>query len=95
MPFSDSRRACGAHSFPLFFAPYPGRTLLWHGEHDASIAALRRNDEALVWAKPAQQWPNATIWAYFTEAVPLAHRPRSTPSTNRLIKTSRQCTGES
>ncbi len=41
-----------------------------------ALTLLRRYDEALVWAKRAQQWPNITAWAYFTEVVPLAHLGR-------------------
>ena len=37
-----------------------------------ALTLLRRYDEALVWAKRAQQAPSATVWAYFTEVVPLA-----------------------
>jgi adenylate cyclase len=38
-----------------------------------ALTLLRRYDEALVLAKKAQQWPSATVWAYFSEVVPLAH----------------------
>ena len=41
-----------------------------------ALTLLRRYDEALVWAKRAQRWPNATAWVYFIEAVPLAHLGR-------------------
>jgi adenylate cyclase len=41
-----------------------------------ALTLLRRYDEALLWARQAQQWPNATVWAYFTEALPLAHLGR-------------------
>jgi adenylate cyclase len=56
----------------------PHDPLLWAFVTIKSFALtlLRRYEEALVWAKKAQQWPNATVWAYFTEAVPLAHLGR-------------------
>jgi tetratricopeptide (TPR) repeat protein len=41
-----------------------------------ALTLLRRYDEALVWAKRGQQGPTLTAWAYFTEAVPLAHLGR-------------------
>jgi adenylate cyclase len=41
-----------------------------------ALTVQRRYDEALVWAKKAQQYPNATVWVYFTAAVPLAHLGR-------------------
>jgi tetratricopeptide (TPR) repeat protein len=41
-----------------------------------ALTLLHRYDEALVWARKSQQWPNATVWAYFTEVVPLAHLDR-------------------
>jgi tetratricopeptide (TPR) repeat protein len=41
-----------------------------------ALTLLRRYDEALVWAKRSQQSPNAQVWAYFTEVVPLAHLGR-------------------
>ncbi len=41
-----------------------------------ALTLLRRYDEALLSARQAQQWPNATVWAYFTEAMPLAHLGR-------------------
>jgi adenylate cyclase len=41
-----------------------------------ALALLGRYDEALVWAKRAQQWPSATVWAYFTAVVPLVHLGR-------------------
>ena len=56
----------------------PHDPLLWAFMTIKSFALtlLRRYDEALVWAKRAQQWPNATVWAYFTAVVPLAHLGR-------------------
>jgi adenylate cyclase len=56
----------------------PHDPLLWAFMAIKSFALtlLRRYDEALVWAKKAQQWPNATVWAYFTAVVPLAHLGR-------------------
>jgi adenylate cyclase len=41
-----------------------------------ALTLLHRYDEALACAKKSQQWPNATVWAYFTEVVPLAHLGR-------------------
>ncbi len=41
-----------------------------------ALTLLRRYDEALVWAKKAQQWPNATVWVHFCEAVPLVYLDR-------------------
>jgi len=41
-----------------------------------ALTLLRRYDEALIWAKKAQEWPNVTVWVYFTAAVPLAHLGR-------------------
>jgi adenylate cyclase len=51
----------------------PHDPLLWAFMTIKSFALtlLCRYDEALVWAKRAQQSPNATVWAYFTEVVPL------------------------
>ena len=43
---------------------------------DINLTLLRRYDDALVWAKKAQQWPSAPVWAYFSEVVPLAHLGR-------------------
>jgi len=56
----------------------PHDPLLWAFMAIKSFALtlLRRYDEALVCAKRAQQWPNATVWAYFTAVVPLAHLGR-------------------
>ncbi len=56
----------------------PHDPLLWGFMTIKSFALtlLRRYDEALVWAKKAQQWPSATVWAYFSEVVPLAHLGR-------------------
>jgi tetratricopeptide (TPR) repeat protein len=56
----------------------PHDPLLWAfmGIKSFAFTLLRRYDEALVWAKRAQQWPNATAWVYFIEAVPLAHLGR-------------------
>ncbi|MFQ5565206.1 MAG: adenylate/guanylate cyclase domain-containing protein [Paracoccaceae bacterium] len=56
----------------------PHDPLLWAFMSIKSFALmlLRRYDEALVWARKAQQWPNITAWAYFTEVVPLAHLGR-------------------
>ena len=42
-----------------------------------ALTLSRRYDEALIWAKRAQQVPSATVWAYFTEVVPLAHLDRT------------------
>lgn len=41
-----------------------------------ALSLLRRYDEALLWAKRAQQTPSATVWAHFTEVVALAHLGR-------------------
>ncbi|MEJ2122734.1 MAG: tetratricopeptide repeat protein, partial [Alphaproteobacteria bacterium] len=41
-----------------------------------AMALQRRYEDALVWARRAQQWPNATVWAYFTEVVPLVELGR-------------------
>ena len=41
-----------------------------------ALTLLRRYDEALVWAKRAQQWPSATVWVNFNEVVPLAYLGR-------------------
>jgi adenylate cyclase len=41
-----------------------------------ALTVLRRYDEALVWARRAQQWPAATVWAYFCEVVPLSYLGR-------------------
>jgi adenylate cyclase len=56
----------------------PHDPLLWAfmGIKSFALTLLRRYDEALVWAKRAQQWPNATAWVHFIEAVPLAHLGR-------------------
>jgi adenylate cyclase len=56
----------------------PHDPLLWAFMTIKSFALtlLHRYDEALVWAKRAQQWPNVTAWAYFIAVVPLAHLGR-------------------
>jgi TolB-like protein len=41
-----------------------------------ALSLLKRYDEALIWARRAQQSPSATVWAYFTEVIPLAHLDR-------------------
>ncbi len=56
----------------------PHDPLLWAFMAIKSFALtlLRRYDEALVWSKRSQQWPSATVWAYFTTVIPLAHLGR-------------------
>jgi len=56
----------------------PHDPLLWAfmGIKSFALTLLRRYDEALIWIKRAQQFPNVTAWAYFTEAVSLAHLDR-------------------
>jgi tetratricopeptide (TPR) repeat protein len=46
------------------------------GIRSFALTLLRRYDEALIWAKRTQQWPNATVWAQFIAVVPLAHLGR-------------------
>ena len=57
----------------------PHDPLLWAfmAIRSFALTLLRRYDEALVWAKKAQQSPTATVWAYFSEAVALAHLGRT------------------
>jgi adenylate cyclase len=56
----------------------PHDPLLWafFAIKSFALTLLRRYDEALDFARMAQQWPNATVWAYFTAVVPLAHLGR-------------------
>ena len=51
-----------------------------------ALTLLQRYDEALIWAKRAQQSPSATVWAYFTEAVPLAHLDRTDEARDALAR---------
>ena len=56
----------------------PHDPLLWAFMTIKSFALtlLRRYDEALIWSKKAQQSSSATVWAYFTAIIPLAHLGR-------------------
>ena len=51
-----------------------------------ALTILRRYDEAIVWAKKAQQWPNATVWVYFCETVPLAYLDREKEAHEALAR---------
>ena len=66
----------------------PHDPLLWAfmAIRSFALTLLRRYDEALIWAKRAQQAPSATIWAYFTEVVPLAHLDRAADARDALAR---------
>ena len=66
----------------------PHDPLLWAfmAIRSFALTLLRRYDEALIWAKRAQQAPSATIWAYFTEVVPLAHLDRADDARDALAR---------
>ena len=57
-------------------SPHDPLTWAFMAIRSFAFMLLRRYDEALIWAKRAQQVPSATVWAYFTEVIPLAHLDR-------------------